>query len=441
MAIDRLQELQQQRAELAKRIKELADRQDEWSAEDRGEWAEINPKYDAIVEDQEKEIEAHDVAARASVIADAREFTEWESKRSTRDEKPQVREEHRQLAFSAWARYQNGLNVTERHIEAAELCNVDFKSPSYDVQLTPKPLFDFNRNGFGGDMEERAQSVGTDSAGGYLVPQGFQAELEKTLLAYGGVRRVARIVRTASGNDLPWPTVDDTGNAGVLLAENAAISETAVTFGSKTFGAYKYSSGSVLVSSELMTDSFTDLASEVGGMLGERLGRITSQHFTSGDGSSKPEGATVGSTAGITAASATAIDPDELFNLIHELDPAYRDSPSAGLMMKDSTLLLVRKLKDGNDQYLWQEGMSVGEPDRLLGYPIVINQDMPAATTGLVSILFGDWSKMIVRDVANVRVIRLDERYRDNDQTGFIAFSRHDSGVIQSSAIQRMTMA
>ena len=110
-------------------------------------------------------------------------------------------------------------------------------------------------------------------------------------------------------------------------------------------------------------------------------------------------------------------------------------------MMKDSTLLLVRKLKDGNDQYLWQEGMSVGEPDRLLGYPIVINQDMPAATTGLVSILFGDWSKMIVRDVANVRVIRLDERYRDNDQTGFIAFSRHDSGVIQSSAIQRMTMA
>ena len=239
MAIDRLQELQQQRAELAKRIKELADRQDEWSAEDRGEWAEINPKYDAIVEDQEKEIEAHDVAARASVIADAREFTEWESKRSTRDEKPQVREEHRQLAFSAWARYQNGLNVTERHIEAAELCNVDFKSPSYDVQLTPKPLFDFNRNGFGGDMEERAQSVGTDSAGGYLVPQGFQAELEKTLLAYGGVRRVARSGRTASGNDLPWPTVDDTGNAGVLLAENAAISETAVTFGSKTFGAYK----------------------------------------------------------------------------------------------------------------------------------------------------------------------------------------------------------
>ena len=440
MALDKLQELREERGKLAARVRELADTHPEWNTEERSEWEKINPRVDELGRQIENEEEAADVAARASEMAEARDRQEWTAKKTSRDEDKPVTEEHRSLAFSAWARYQNGLDVTDRHMQAAQRCGVDVQQPSYDINLSPKPTFGFSRNGFGGELESRGQSVGTDSAGGYLVPEGFQAELEKALQAFGGVRRICRVVRTESGNDLPWPTVSDL-SAGVLLAENAAVSEGAITFGSKTFGAYKYSSNSVLVSQELMTDSFTDLAGEVGSMLGERLGRAESAASTTGTGSSQPEGATVGSSAGITAAGAAAITADELFELVHAVDPAYRDSSSCGFMMKDSTLLLLRKLKDSNNQYLWQEGMSVGEPDRLLGYPVIINQDMPAATTGLVSVVFGDWSKMIIRDVANVRVIRLDERYRDNDQTGFIAFHRFDSGVIQSAALKRLTQA
>ena len=434
-------ELQEQRSNLAAQIKDLAASQDNWDSEDRAKWEEVNAAYDANQQELTAAKEKADVAARAAQIDAAKDEQTFQQKRERKAERrPEITEETRQLAFQAWARHQNGFSLEDKHVEAAQRCGVDPQAAGYEVRLSsqsPK----MSHGGFG--KEYRAQSL-TDSAGGYTVPEGFSNELEKSLLAFGGPRKVARVIRTSSGNDLPWPTVNDTGNTGRLLSENAAITETAVTFGSKTFSAYKFSSDSVLVSSELMQDSAFNLASEVGAMLGERLGRCEAGYFTTGTASSQPGGIVTGAGAGVTAASATAIAADELFELVHSVDPAYRGQSSCGWMMHDNVLLALRKLKDGNDQYLWQEGMSAGEPDRLLGHPITINQNMASSVaTGEITVLFGAMAKFIIRDAGSVRLYKLEERYRDNDQTGFVAFKRSDSGVIDAGTdpIKKLTQA
>jgi HK97 family phage major capsid protein len=436
---DILKQLQEQRSELSAQIKTLADSQDDWSAEDRGNWEAVNSQYDNVSSEMEAEKEKLAVESRLAEVAQATDVATFKAKRAGAE--PVTAESHN-LAFQAWARYQNGIDIEDRHQNACRQVGIDYKAPSFDVTLAQKPV-GFRHNGFGRALEARAQSVGTDSAGGYTVPEGFVSELERALLAFGGPRRVGRILRTDSGNDMPWANVDDTGNTGRLLSENAAITETAVTFGSVTLAAYKYSSDSVLVSAELMSDSAFSLASEVGSMLGERIGRITAQHFTTGTGSSQPQGVSVGASAGVTAAGAAAITTDELITLYHSVDPSYRNDPSFGWMMHDDIVLYVRKLKDANDQYLWQPGLQDSEPDRLLGKPVVVNNSMPALATGNVTVLVGAFSKFIIRDAGNIRLFRLEERYRDNDQTGFVAFSRHDSRVIDagSGPIKKLTQA
>jgi HK97 family phage major capsid protein len=214
------------------------------------------------------------------------------------------------------------------------------------------------------------------------------------------------------------------------------------TFSAVTFGTYKFSSKPVFVSSEILQDSAFDLGGVIGGMLGERLGRIEGTYTTTGTGSGQPEGIQYAAAAGQAAASQTAFTADEVLGLVHSVDPAYRALSSVGFMMHDTILLYARKLKDANGAYLWMPGLQAGVPDRLVGYPISINQQMDSAlTTTKRVMLFGAFEKFIIRDAGGVRFYRLEERYRDLDQTAFVAFKRMDSKMLQSAAIKRLTLA
>ena len=283
----------------------------------------------------------------------------------------------------------------------------------------------------------------TGASGGFTVAQDFSGILERQLLAFGGPRSVCRVLTTATGASLPWPTVNDTGNVGALLAENTTIGASVdPTFAAVTFGAYKYSSTPVLASAEILQDSAFDIGSLLAELLGERLGRIEGAHTTTGTGSGQPNGIVTASAAGVTAAGAAAIVFDDIMGLIHSVDPWYRTGPNVGLMMHDQVLLAVRKLKDTTNQPLWQPSQQLGMPDRLLGFPVTINQHMSSTiATTLKTMLFGDFSKYVIRDAGSIRFYRLDERYRDLDQTGFIAFKRMDANTIQSAAIKRLTQA
>ncbi|MDK1489372.1 phage major capsid protein [Sinorhizobium sp. 7-81] len=292
--------------------------------------------------------------------------------------------------------------------------------------------------------EMRAQAVGTDSKGGYLVPEGFMAELVKSLKAWGPMLDpgVTRVLTTTAGNSIPWPTMDDTSNEGSLIGENTQVTESEVAFGTKTLEAYKYTSGVVLVSAELLQDSAIDVEGTVRSAMAERIGRIGNRHLTVGDGSAKPNGIVTAATAVTGVAAAAAVTFDNLIDLFHAVDPAYRDDPSARWMFNDGTLKALRKIKDAEDRYVWQPAdVRTGAPATILEKPYSINQAVAAIGASNKSVLFGAFNRYVVRMVREFAIRRLVERYADYDQTGFIGFTRLDGELLDAAAVKSLQHA
>ena len=290
--------------------------------------------------------------------------------------------------------------------------------------------------------EERAQGTALGTQGGYLVPEGFMAELVIALKAWGPMLDpgITRFLTTATGASIPWPTMDDTSNEGALIAENTQVALAEISFGTKNLEAYKYTSGVVLVASELLQDSAVDVEAVVRSAMAERIARVGNKHMTIGDGASKPHGIVTASSPGATAASATAITFDDLIELEHAVDPAYRSDPSCRFMFNDSTLKAIRKLKDGEDRYVWQPAdVRTGSPTTILNYPYSVNQALVSIGTGNRSVVFGAFNRYVVRMVNEFSVRRLIERYADYDQTGFIGFTRLDGELIDANALKRLT--
>lgn len=282
-------------------------------------------------------------------------------------------------------------------------------------------------------VDMRALSTVSMTAGGYTVaPNDFAAAVESAMQFYGGMREAATVITTDNGADLPFPTTNDTSNTGEIIGENGQVSQQDVTFGAVTMKAFMYSSKLVLVPFQLLQDSAIDLGSFLADKFGERIGRIQNTHFTTGAGASQPTGIVNMAAAGVSGASQTAVSADELINLQHSVDIAYRSRPGVRFMFHDQTLRDIRKLKDGNGQYLWQPGLGQGIPNTLLNTPYTVNNDMATMATGAKSILFGDLSKYIIRQVSGFTMLRLTERYADYMQVGFFGYSRADGMLIDA---------
>lgn len=289
---------------------------------------------------------------------------------------------------------------------------------------------------------ERALTVGTDSSGGYVVPDLFRNELQQTLKEYGGVREVATVITTDSGQNLEWPTFNGTAQVGAIVAENVQVAELDPAFGIASLDSYLWSSKLVRVPIQLTQDSAIDMESFLRNALAERIARIQNTKFTVGTGTGEPDGVAVGATVGVTAASPTAITPDEVINLVHSVDPAYR--AGARFMMNDAVIATIRKLKEATtNAYMWQPGMQAGVPDSLLGYPVTVNQDMDAALAATdVAILFGNFKRYyVIRDVKSFEVMVLKERYADYHQVGYLGFSRSDGTKADTAAVKSLIMA
>jgi HK97 family phage major capsid protein len=429
-----LQTFREQRATLAKEIRRMADtlqgEKKEFDASERGNWDKLNKDYDSIKNTIETMERAS--AIDAEMVESAKEFgsrpgDEGFAKAQKRAAvSPERLARSRALALQAWAVRGTGKDLTEEQATACRELGVNPNAEAFNFRLLSRP-----------DVELRTQSVGTTTAGGFTVPQGFVYNLEVALKEYNSVRGVADVMRTDTGNAMPWPQINDTSVSGRLLAENTAITNTAMAFTSTTFNAYKYSSDSLLISSELMEDSAFDLERELGQLLGVRLARIQGAHFTTGTGSSQPAGVVVGSTLGKTAAGAAAITADELIDLLYSVDPAYRTGPKVGFMAHDNIIAAIRKLKDSSGQYLWNPSPTVGlvggQPDSLLGFPVYRNNFMQSSiATATKTVLFGDFSKYKIRDVNDFRLVRMNERYADSDQVGFVAFVRSDAKLLNA---------
>lgn len=343
----------------------------------------------------------------------------------------------RKLAMRGWFLEGNG-RATDAHRAAAERVGVSLRSRDFNVRLfdtAPRSRRDLEERG------TATQVAGTGSLGGYNVPTVLVERIEKALLYFNPLREYAQVLRTESGEPMTMPTNDDTGTKGVLLAEDGALTVADTSFGQISLGAYTMSSKALKVSWQLLDDNAVDLETYIGDLLGERLGRIMADYVATGTGSSQPQGIAA-STAGKTTASATAITSAEILDLIHSVDIAYRQDPSCALVMHDSVWLYVRKLVDGNGLPLFQESYRFPGEIRVHGFPVVISNSLNnAITTGLKTMVFGAMNKFLIRDVANIRIQRLDELYAANGAVGFTAWARTDSKILASGAIKHMVQA
>ncbi len=282
-----------------------------------------------------------------------------------------------------------------------------------------------------------AMSTTTGSEGGYTVATEYSRALIEALKAGGSVRSVASTIQTSTGAQMLFPTTDATSEEGEIVGQNASVTALDTTFGQASLDVYKYSSKSIALPFELLQDSMFDIEAYIKRLLALRLGRIQDKHHVIGTGTGQPHGVVTKSTLGKTGTTGqtTSVIYDDLVDLEHSVDPAYRNG--ARYMMNDSTLKALRKIKDTQNRPIfvpgYEQGNPGGAPDRLLGREIVINQYMPVMAASAKSILFGDFSKYLVRDVMDVTLFRMtDSAFTLKGQVGFVAFCRSGANMVDN---------
>ena len=291
------------------------------------------------------------------------------------------------------------------------------------------------------NLPKNAAGVGTGGAGGYAVPPAFRDQFIQALKYYGPMLAEAETIETETGATMPWPTNDDTGNVGAILAENTQVTEQDVTLGQAQIQAYMYTSKLVRVSFQLIQDlpTFDSWLIE---RLAERIGRILNAHFTTGTGTSQPNGIVTGGTVGVTGTGSFATTGvlgsgkgDGIIDLVESLDPAYGASSNLKFMGHQQVRRALRKLQDTQGRYMWEISLQSGVPDSLLGYQFLVNNDMAVPAASSKSLLFGDIrTAYLARIVRELTTLRLTERYADFLQVGFLAFERADGQVQNANA-------
>ena len=283
-----------------------------------------------------------------------------------------------------------------------------------------------------------ALQEGTDSEGGYLVPDEFERTLVEALEEENVFRTLAHVIKTSSG-DRKIPVVASKGSAS-WVDEEGAYQESDDAFSQVSIGAYKLGT-MIKVSEELLADSVFDLEAYISKEFARRIGAREEESFFNGDGKGKPLGilaAAGGAEVGVTAASATAITADEVIDLFYSLKAPYRKN--AVWLLNDATVKQIRKLKDTTGQYLWQPSLVAGTPDTILGRPVKTSAFMPTAAAGAKTIAFGDFKYYWIADRQGRTFKKLSELYAANGQVGFMGTQRVDGKLILPEAIKVLQM-
>ena len=275
---------------------------------------------------------------------------------------------------------------------------------------------------------------GTDSEGGYLVPDEFEKTLVQKLTEANVLRPLCHVIQTSYG-DRKIPVVASKGTAD-WVDEEGTYPLSDDSFSQVVLGAYKLAT-MIKVSEELLSDSVFNLERYIAREFGRRIGAKEEEAFFVGDGTGKPTGifhSTGGAGVGVTAASASAITIDEIMDLFYSLKSPYRKN--AAFVTNDATIKAIRKLKDGNGQYLWQPSVRLGEPDTLLNRPLKTSVYVPEITAGAKAVAFGDFSYYWIADRQGRSFKRLNELFATTGQVGFMATQRVDGKLILPEAIK-----
>ena len=284
---------------------------------------------------------------------------------------------------------------------------------------------------------ENALQVGTDSEGGYLVPDEFEHTLVEALEEENFFRGIATVIQTSS-RDRKIPVVATKGTAS-WIDEEGAYPESDDSFGQVSIGAYKVAT-MLKVSDELLNDSVFDLEAYISKEFGRRIGTKEEEAFFTGDGKGKPTGifnAVGGASDGVTTAAA-GISFDDVMDLFYALKSPYRRK--AVWVLNDTTVKALRKLKDNNGNYIWQPSVQAGQPDMILNRPYHTSAYVPEVAVGAKVMAFGDFSYYWIADRQGRSFKRLNELFAANGQVGFLASQRVDGKLILSEAVKTMAI-
>lgn len=346
-----------------------------------------------------------------------------------------IEKEERELKTSA------GKEV--REIEVAQKVE-ERKSKGIDSEEYRNAFDKYIRKGKHGmtHSELRDLNEGTASAGGYLAPMvsADQASLQRIVIDTMDdaieFMDLATVINVEG--QITLPTQNALGSAS-WTNEAAAISTSDNSFNQITLTPYKLATLTV-ASNELLSDSVVDLQGYMGVTFGRRFAQALSAAFVNGSGSGQPTGITDGATSALTASSATSVSFDELYDLFYSLKESYRRNGT--WLMNTTVLSAIRQLKhsSGTNSYIWEASPIAGQPDTILGRPVVVNDDCEAMTSGLKPILFGDMSYYYIAMRQDMNFRRLDELYANTDETGFLSTMRVDGELTLSEAVKLITM-
>jgi HK97 family phage major capsid protein len=463
--MSKLQALRERKRDQAAAIGKLRDKMNAdgytATAADEAEWGRLTGEYKTTCAQLERE-EFADEAVNAGRAPNnggrIPSFEGGERAKGGDGARAEVTEEHRALAIQAWFRGNcsdpGRFPITDDHRAAIERVGMDTRGwgvPGAELVLRLRPtetvapmqgVFRSSHPAFaranalsalnGYKIGATALSSIDGQAGGTLMaPESMVNTIEVNMLSYSGILQAAEIMRTATRERVRWPTINDTSNKGRRLGENDPVTSTSrPATGAVYWDVYKYTSDEILVPYELLNGTPYNLAVIIAQLCGERIGRKFNDDGTTGTGGGQPKGIVTAATT-FGAAAATSIAWDDLDDLIAAVDPAYRTG--AAFMFHDAIRNKLKKLKDGNGRPLWADGPNGTEPVLLKGYPWFINQSMDSTVaSGKKSVLFGQVSKYKVRQVDTIRIYRLIERHRENDQDAFMAFAEMDGNLLDA---------
>lgn len=445
--MSKIAELRAERLKLGLRMREIIDAADaegrEFTAEEQTEHDRLEADFDRLgaqAAREEKQLAREAELGRSAGAFDARAT-------QTNDNSVSEVEERVKAYEGVFGKYIRRRDLDRDEVRLLNLGRVDARDIDWGLA----------------DSETRDQAKGTNTSGGYLVPVAFQRQMQEYLVQAGTVRQLESApgngpttLVTGSGENLQWPKVTAHGAAS-WYGEAGTFTSNDETFGQITFQAYK-AGRIVKVSEELLDDNAVDLEGFLARELGRSIGALENHAYIQGTGSGQPTGILTeivnASTTVVTTASPTAVTADELISLFYQVNPQYRRNGQ--WMFGDGAIQAIRKLKDSYGRYLidiagGSGGLGGGTGgaagvDTLLGKPVWDDPDVPAFGTATNKFgIFGDWGSYGIRDVgtagplapekgvAGFAVRRLDERYADTMEVGFLAFHRTDGRLIDTT--------
>lgn len=270
---------------------------------------------------------------------------------------------------------------------------------------------------------------GNDANGGYLVPEEYDRRLIDVLDEENIMRTLGTTITTSGEHKI---NIAATKPAAAWIEEGAAIQFSDATFGQKLLDAHKLHVA-IKITDELLYDNAFNLENYIITQFGKALANAEEDAFLNGDGAGKPKGLFQDAEVGVTT-SAASITSDNMIELVYSLKRPYRKN--ASFIMNDQTIAALRKLKDNNNNYIWQPSYQAGEPDRLLGYTLHTSAFAPKQAAGAKAIAFGDFSYYNIGDRGVRSLQELKELFAGNGMVGYLMKERVDGLLVLPEAVK-----